>query len=488
MSLSRWRSQFEAYRTNLGERGQEFELALSAFLQNKRRHALDNVAKGDGARRAITKRLAREASSKILSSVYPDTPRKVVKSPNLLLYRRKPSLLRDRLCPEFEASWLEISQRLRARGQDRIRLTDFSFARNPTGTLKQLRTIVERAATCIELKLDFVDEVCDDVAPYIVLAHLMQGLPPVFTGGTINHEVAAVVEAVGLDRPLGINYIGGSEHRKKLILPFRMMRRVPPGFFGDQDHQLRPQYKELVADRFCTALDTWLSTHDFELTPEAAESLVSSITEALDNAERHGAAEVDGGMGDWSMAGFSRLVVTPARQTRLECSVAIVSVGSTISQSLQTASGEVSSRIDSYVHAHSGVFAPGLGRRKLLRTVMALQDGVTRVEAASSAGRGGVGMMTLANLFAELGDTDEATLESIFTILSGDSCLRVTAPYRNGSPREGSTMRELWFNDTNGPEEPPSPNHAFTASEEFAGTVLSACFTIDPDYVQRRSG
>lgn len=486
MGMGRWRQQLRAFAKTVGGSQQDPRLILAAFLQKKRKQLLQSSQYG-GSKNAKSraKRLARAYQSRVLKALSRHGERRrIVKSPQLLLYRSRPDYLRDKLCPDFNDNWVDIGRRLKDKFKDRVQLKDFSFARNPKSTLDQIKSLVEKASKSVELRIDFIDTTCDDVAPYIVLSHLMRSLPPIFSGGQINLEVAAVLESVGLDKALGMGGFTTTKHREKLILPFPMMHRAPPGFFGDEDHQLRPQYKEFVADKFCNALDGWLSTHDAELTPEAAESLTSSITEALDNAERHGAAEIDGGMGDWSMAGFSRLVVTSEAEIGLECSVSIVSVGSTISSSLETAAPDVSARIDQYVSTHVGLGA-GSGQRRLLRTVMALQDGVTRVSAASDAGRGGVGLMTLVNLFADLGDTDAPDLQSVFTILSGSSCLRITSPYRRGVMAEGTTLRELWLNEHNDPVVIPSANHAFTIRDDFAGTIISACFTIDPVFLRR---
>lgn len=121
-----------------------------------------------------------------------------------------------------------------------------------------------------------------------------------------------------------------------------------------------------------------------------------------------------------------------------------------------------------------------------LRTVMAVQDGITRVKDASEQGRGGVGLLELANLFAALGDTLDPRRYSVFTILSGQACLRLTYPFRIGIRRPDSYRRELWFNDSNDPSAPPSDSHVFSLRERFAGTVLSACFTIDPTHIRKR--
>ncbi|WP_374944954.1 hypothetical protein, partial [Sphingomonas sp.] len=74
---------------------------------------------------------------------------------------------------------------------------------------------------------------------------------------------------------------------------------------------------------------------------------------------------------------------------------------------------------------------------------------------------------------------------SVFTVLSGSACLRVTGAYRQGE-RKKSALRELWFNDGNDPQKAPSTEHVMTLDHSFPGVVLSACFTIDPDHLRTK--
>jgi two-component sensor histidine kinase len=374
-----------------------------------------------------------------------------------------------------------IEKRIGKKAGATVNLKDFSFARNPKGTLGQIRKVARLAAQNIGIRVNFTDQRCDDVAPYMVLAQMMKALPPVFSGGLINREVATVLESVGLDRTLGVNRLA-RQNSPFPILPFKMVYRAPPGVFGDDEHQLRPQYKEFVADRFCSAMDAWLEAKGFELTSDGAQSLIVSITEALDNAERHGCPEIDQGMGDWSMGGFARIILDDSDIRHIECSVAIVSIGSTVSESLATASPAVSALVDGYASLQTAKHSLDMG---LGRTIAALQDGITRDEAASVANRGGIGFLTLADVFASLGETDQAELQSVFTILSGTSCLRLTPPYQRGVAAPGDSLRKLWFNVANDGHMKPDANHAFKIEDDFPGTILSASFCIDPGYLRR---
>lgn len=459
--------------------------ALSAFIASERRSLISSPAYANSPfTRAMGRRAASANKTKILNQYFSSKPRRrTIRNPELLLYKKKEDEFRSGICPLFDRKFRPIAARLTDRTSAHYEVKDFSFVRNPVGTLAQLSEIVELSAIYIDVKLDFLDEVCDDVAPYIILAELLKRVPRVFGGGLITKQVLAVLRAVGLARALGINRVHGKKGGiNELVLPFKLVERAPPGVFGDQDHQLRPQYKERVSDDFCDHLSAWLSLHDLELKPEAHGSISNSITEALDNAERHGRPDVDDGMGDWAIAGFSRLWMDDNNDVRISCSFSIVSRGATIAESLATASQAVSNRIDQYVNTHKG-------RRRdeaLLRTIMAVQDGVTRVAEASQDKRGGVGLLSLAAFIADLGETTSADLQSVFTILSGSSCLRITGPFRKGVVSDDSSLRTLWFNEKNCSTEPPSSAHAFTVGTRFDGAILSANFTFDPGHLLRK--
>lgn len=483
MSTQSWRQEFRQFRKTLPreDRG-DYDLSLAAFLETKKHALLSSPYYSQTAeRRAIAKRVFAKRRSDFLKAELGNDRRYVAKNPKLLLYKVSDDYLRDLLCPRFRRRWVPIKARLGKRIGGEITLSDFSFARNPNGTLEQIREIAKAAATKVGVRLNFLDNNCDDVASYMVLAQVMRALPPVFSGGLVSPEVATVLISVGLDKMLGMGRLTGV-HSPYPILPFKMVFRAPPGFFGDRDHQLRPQYKELIADKFCSQMDKWLEAKGFELTESGAESLIVSITEALDNAERHGCPDVDDGLGDWLMGGFARIVHDGESIQRIECSVSIVSVGATIAESLGSAGPKVSGLVEGYsaIQKRQGIDAP------LARTIVALQDGITRVESASQAQRGGIGLLTLAEIFADLGETDQKDLQSVFTIISGNSCLRLTTPYRKGVARDGTTLRNLWFNERNDGNMRPDPNHAYRIDHMFGGTVLSACFCIDPTYLQRK--
>jgi hypothetical protein len=490
MSISRWRQQFEKFGRYYPPDEQSVNVRLSLFLEHKKaltkkQSSLGGGITGSGAHR----RNFRRSKAKIFKSLWNVDPRrrKPTKNVSRLIYRNKPDKLRDEFHGGYDKIWRDMYLRLRDKRHVVLNVEKFSFSSAPVETINKLWTIVDHAGRSPDIVLNFLDADCLDVAPYVVLAHLMRALPPVFSGGLISNDLAAVVESVGLDRPLGMGRISGDARRAKRILPFKMVSRNPPKKLGDKSHQLKPQHKEKVAGNFYKTLDSWLDAFDIELTPTAGESLINSITEALDNAERHGDIQLQGQIGDWSMAGFSRWKRCEDDELRLICSVSIVGVGTTISDSLETADQTVRARIDEYVNRWKGNrYIVGSGRRRLLRTIMAIQDGVTRVADASLHKRGGIGLLELIGLFADLGESDSEAYPTLVTIISGNSCVQAKGDYRRGTANGESSLRELWFNDQNSPAHPPSDQHAFVLPRSFPGTIITASFAIHPGFLLKQ--
>ncbi len=463
------------------------DLALSAFLDSKRIKLLSRARYSAGPKeRAHGKRYWRKLKTKYLKILKGPRgyKRRIIPNSAAIMFRPKPNLIRDALTPNFIETWVPMSRRLTYSTAKILKLSDFSFAKDPNGTLTCLADLATASAKFPDLRLNFADTDCHDVAPYIVLAHLTPALPPIISGGEITDEVRDVIEAVGLRQDLRIGQMGKRRRAPTYIVsPFPLMKRTPPGHFGDRDHLLRPQLKEYVADQFVNTMNDWLRGHELELQPAGEGAFASAIGEALDNAERHGSSAFSQSEGDWSIAGFSKLVFLDGTPL-LRCSLAIVSIGDTISQTLGSAAPEIASRIDSYVSKHTPLFKPGQ-KAEALRCVMALQDGITRVEAATAGRRGGVGFMELVDVLSVLGDNNREDLPSTLTIVSGRSCIQITAPYARGHSDE-SGMRELWFNDDNDPEQPPSNQHVTTLDNSFPGVILSACFTIDPTILRAK--
>jgi two-component sensor histidine kinase len=360
-----------------------------------------------------------------------------------------------------------------------IELDRFSFIDDPQATLTKLRQVADVECEGLNALLHFRDSHCLDIGPYLILAEVWPCLSPFLDGGQMRAPVQKVMEAVGLRRLMNMRLRAVRDLQDVWAFPIR--RRTPQGAIRSSSRLTEPQRDQRVADEFCDAINRWLDVPEIglELTKEGRAWISTVILELLDNAERHSIpATKDGG---WSVAGFM------ARRREGEewvyrCYIGILSVGATIDQSLETCSKRITSQVEEYVGQHVGRL--GAPSRETLRTLFALQDGITRDPEADEHGRGGVGFQDVMSLINLLGNTDKPARDPRLTIISGRSCIMVRAPYIKGIHMDGpDSPRVLWFNPENSPAQPPSPTHVFDLQECLAGTIISLAFTLDPDYL-----
>lgn len=174
------------------------------------------------------------------------------------------------------------------------------------------------------------------------------------------------------------------------------------------------------------------------------------------------------------------------------CHLALLSVGATISESMDTAAGATRDKMAEYVKRHSGLFSRKLTRENL-QTVFALQDGVSRVELALSKSRGGTGLMDIIHFFHSLSGTEtpEKTRPRLSVVVSGSTLILLKPPYMRGTrgnklSSEDNLLspRELWFNAENSQDQPPSSEHVLDLPYRLNGTLVTMVWTLDAKFLQ----
>lgn len=231
-----------------------------------------------------------------------------------------------------------------------------------------------------------------------------------------------------------------------------------------------------------STIDDWLDKLDDpqELTDEAKAHLHRILNETLENAERHSDAAGDG---NWSIAGFMARRHSSAHTDDAEYvgHLAIVSVGSSIAESISSGPPSTLKELESYQshHARWG----DAKRRENLATVFALQDGNSRVDPSITGSFGGVGMMDMIEFLTELGQMNDHSSSSEIAILSGNSYIKIDNTFLfSKSPNED--LREMWFNSSNSRAVPPADTHVFSVYPRFPGTVISMRFKLDPHFIE----
>ena len=463
---------------------EDARLIRSALLQDKARlrKGAHGLGRGTAAeiqnRRRFAARRMREIRKAILSAVPPIWPRKVV-------VQRKPikEPILDALDPDRLTKWKPIYERPPSSFD--FDLNSFSFVDDPAGTIKSLQDLARLESTSTGGRLNFLDAQCPDIGPYLVLQAMERAMLPIFMGGKISSSIQAVLDSVGLRRALGMTFERDSDVP---IWPLPFRTRGPQ---GTVQHDLnRPQTSEHIASSISANLNDWLGTlAGKQLTPEGERLVLSMAGEAINNAERHSDPESSFD-GSWSVAGFLSPRITKD-EVFYRCHLALLSTGATISESIQTSAPATKAKMSEYVERHRSRFSGRL-TSETLETVFALQDGVSRDADALRHGRGGTGLMDIAEFSALLGSTaSREGQNSTLAIVSGSTCVTFRHPYLEGKRRDPSLgedglrqPRELWFNSENRPDTAPDGEFVRHLPARLAGTLVTMAWTIDPGYLQ----
>ncbi|GGD06924.1 hypothetical protein GTQ45_14850 [Pyruvatibacter mobilis] len=353
---------------------------------------------------------------------------------------------------------------------------------DPVGTLEKFQQLAEIEAREIGAQIHFEDQYCLDVGAYLLLAEVWPNLAPIFQGGKMTRSVAKVLRRVNLENAFrGASFPRDDNARD--VWAIQVQRRQISGPGDSATPQLDPQRKEKVADWFCDRIDEWLGVPEIKqmLSALGRANFQQIIGEILDNAERHSAPETGGGQ--WSIVGFmARRAIPGNGGYEYHAYLGFLSVGASIAESIMTAPEKVRKKIDWYANTHR---RQGVQSIETLRTLMAIQDGITRDAAAVQANRGGVGMLSIVEIANEIGGSYDPRRRPRITFTSGSTCISLRDPYitlktSNGEPNE---PRRLFCNLTNSPNDPPDSTFVRDLDYHFPGTLISMDFVLDPHFL-----
>ena len=245
------------------------------------------------------------------------------------------------------------------------------------------------------------------------------------------------------------------------------------------------QSRELAADYFCDAINQWLGRPEIklELNQNGNAWIKGLLGELLENAERH--SDGDRRDGSWAISGFlARRQQEGSENWHYRAHIGIVSIGDTFDKSLSRALPDMQDQMNQYVHRMKAQHAPQ--SHETLKTLIALQDGVTCAAEADTAGRGGYGLQDMLEFVNLLGGTSSGDHQPRVTIISGSSCIMLRTPYIIGNRNEGPTSpRVLWCNENNSNKDVPDESYVFDLSPGLPGTAISIGFILDPEYFNR---
>jgi hypothetical protein len=334
--------------------------------------------------------------------------------------------------------------------------------------------------------MNFDDEHCRDISPYMVLGLIREKMLPICYGGRMKTRIARVLNAVHLDGFLGIET--KRETNVPTIWPFPLRQRRGVGASKGDDTAWAVTSEERVDSKLADTVNDWLKklTPPFELSGLGRANILTLTGEILDNAKRHSHLSEDG---TWAIAGFME---ARARATRDEgiayvCNLAIISPGHSIFETLSRGPSEMRAKIALFAAKHRPLWPrTALYDDEALWTLCSLQDGISRVPSDDTS-INGFGMMTLVEMMNELGKSARPEEQPRMTIISGSSCLMIKPPY-NVPKKLAGGHRVLALNASNDLLYPPDEGYVFALPCRFPGTVVTARFCLDAaELVQRNN-
>lgn len=478
----------QAFSGRTGQNGQadSLEFAISQLAKEKREQLRKdwNVQGLPPAQRAGAERAIKSRVKQYLKPLRENKRRLSHDEQILLLRGVRESRILDRLYPDRTKNgrWLKLTERNASHAVPEIDVQRFSLLHDPRATISALQEIAEAESTAPGAKINFKDEYCLDVAPFILLAECWNEMLPIFEGGEMSLPMQKVLATIGVQYAMGIRLKGLTELSDVWAYP--LMRRRSEGTTASSTPFLDAQTREIASDHFCDALNKWLSHPDIgvSLTDRGLGKIKNLLGELLENAERHSDGERRDGR--WAVSGFmARRYDDDAGDWVYRAHLGIVSIGDSFSKSLERALPEVRNSIDEYVRSMRKKGAKQSD--KTLRTLAALQDGVTCAADADSDNRGGFGLQEMLDIVSLLGETPVPDRRPRVTILSGASCIMLRAPYIRGLPiSNDDPTRVLWCNPLNSKDEVPDQSFVFDLEPGLPGTVISVGFVLDPNYLK----
>ena len=391
-----------------------------------------------------------------------------------LLSKYQDSELLTALIPERAKKWKSIVKR---RKTQKIDVVKFSFLDDPERTFETLQKIASAECECAAVEVDFGDDYVLDIAPYLVLGMMRQKMAYVLTGGSITEPVRKVIHAVGLREFLQMSSFGHVPIDE--VWPLPIIHRRAGGTTTTTDVAAQPTTVEKVADRIASLVDEWLEklAPPVSLTEYGLSKIKGFVGEVLNNAERHGRL---GGDGEWIAAGFmARREFETETGSRLlhVCHLSFFNPGRSISDSIKEAPDDIRQQIGRFqnLHSKSGI-SP-----ETLATVLALQDGISRVPQGNGQPSGGTGIMDIVEFTNEVGTTPVTELSPRVAILSDRAYILFNGQYGTGVSQESDPRRLQWFNPSNSAMDPPDMAYVKDMPVSFPGTIITMRFVIDDE-------
>jgi len=263
---------------------------------------------------------------------------------------------------------------------------------------------------------------------------------------------------------------------KQHLFSFKSIRKSEPSPHSEDD-------KTLASEGLAEHVNECIRDHKLELTDEANIALMKSVSEVLDNAERH-SRTTEGRQGHtWFMRGYLN-----SHSEAQNFEISIFNFGMTIAESFLTLPEENYSRkmVLNYAASHEGTF-----KQEQLVTVAALQQRVS-CKNSSPSETNGQGTVVLIQFFEEFcSEFNEkfgrSEVKPMMSIVTGNTHIVFDGTYKlsqvtDDLKLEGDEQLIIAFNDENSLQSPPDPKSVrWMGKSFFPGVAISIRFPLNEE-------
>jgi hypothetical protein len=261
-------------------------------------------------------------------------------------------------------------------------------------------------------------------------------------------------------------------------------KAVPPGFLvfnltRGTSQRLGPlgDRKGRVTTGLVTHFDSSLKRYGARLTDDGKRRLADLVSEALGNAEEHTRQM------DWWVAAYLH---EEAEGQYGDFHITIFNLGESIGDTMKDLSNDNPARtqLQQMIAAQRGGWFRSGSEEDVTRTVLALQEHVSRLRGAAQPDRG-QGTVEMIQFFYDLGAPKTGDVARRMCIISGRTFILFDGKYQL---KKSSAGRQIAFNKDNDLLQPPDAGYVRKLKRRFPGTIITMEFELHRDYLLSLTG
>ncbi len=356
----------------------------------------------------------------------------------------------------------------------------FSITSNPDETLNVLQRIVflNKKPNIKEIHIKHINCKEIGIAASTIMDTIILELEssrkksrnPVDFKGTVegaDDRIKALLEASGIVKHLGFNL-----PTRENIVTLDLLK-------GSHSDSARAATK--ITDYFVECLEQ----NNFTLEMEGYSLVSNFLGEILDNCSKHAKIQIRK-LNEEYLRWYALGHYYHHEEGYGECHLVIFNYGKTIYQGLQDTTDEyVNEILEKITNAHSNNIERGNSTKESIWTLVALQEGISRLKHQDKTH--GTGTITLLEAFKSISG-NRIGEQAIMSITSGSTQIILNNKYSLGKEKNeilGQGFKSIAFNKENSLLEKPDSENIRVLKNFFPGTIIEMKFPLDEKYIKK---